>query len=82
MPPIKPAESKVPAIVSKFLRERTTPDPSCELYSRAIYSAFYQWEEAKRHPPLTKIAFGKALTAAGLRKRRMNGTIYIGVRLR
>lgn len=82
MPPIKPAESNVPPVVGKFLQERTIPDPSCEIYFHSIYAAFESWDGSQGHPPLTKISFGKALSAAGLRKRRMNGSIYIGVRLR
>lgn len=68
--------------VMTFIEECIIPDPLWEATSSDLYVHYKRWVAPYGDAPLDQSAFGRYLTKCGCRRRRSNGSIYVGVRLR
>ncbi len=86
MPPSRPPRqrqvSEAQMRVEAFLEECTIPDPLFRLASSELHVRYKQWIELQGQPSLDQYAFGKLLGKAGCKRRRSNGSFYLGLRLR
>ncbi|GEM_PF-5878305 len=68
--------------VSRFLLECAIPDPQYEIAAADLYEPYRRWAVSNDLAVLELPSFGRYAIAAGCRRRRSNGSIYIGIRLR
>lgn len=69
-------------VVSEFLNEATTPDPTAEVRAAELYKHYKEW--ADRHglgdrERLTATAFGRKLTERFRKVRTNTGAVYLGL---
>ncbi len=77
-----PATSEATEIVSVFLIECTTPDPRWQMSATELHRCYERWMVGRDGPQLGLHAFGKVAIKCGAKRRRSNGSMYIGIRLR
>ncbi len=68
--------------LDEFIREMIVEAEGCEISCRTLYLVYCEWHQTKSGSRLHQVGFGRALHKAGLRSRRYNGTIYLGIRVK
>ncbi len=81
-PPLQRQVSEAQMRVEEFLDECTIPDPLFRLASSELHVRYKQWMELQGQPSRDLPAFGRLLVKAGCKRRRSNGSFYLGLRLR
>jgi putative DNA primase/helicase len=69
-------------IVSQWFDEWCERDAGAETKGAALFSNYVAWSEARKEKPLTQTMFGSRLGGMGFDKRKSNGVVYMGVRLK
>ncbi|MFK0207997.1 hypothetical protein [Agrobacterium sp. NPDC090283] len=80
-PPSTLATSEATEMVSVFLKECTIPDPRWRMSATELHRRYERWMVGRDGTQLGLHAFGKAAIRCGAKRRRSNGSIYIGIRL-
>lgn len=65
-----------------FLDECTLPDPRWEITCHELFIRYTEWVRPLSGVPLDQSTFGRYLRKVGCKRRRSNGSIYVGIRLR
>lgn len=65
-----------------FVAERCAPDPNWFEHAAELWDAYRRWCEARGGDPGTRTALGRALAAAGYRRKQGHVVTWLGVRLR
>ncbi|MDH0907570.1 hypothetical protein N5C66_01655 [Rhizobium pusense] len=80
-PPRILATSEAAEMVSVFLRECTIPDPRWQMSATELHRRYERWMVGRDGTQLGLHAFGKVAIRCGAKRRRSNGSMYIGIRL-
>ena len=77
-----PERSGMLGHVRDFIEDCLVEDRASEVTAAAVFKRYEEWAAANSAPYIIFSSFGKFLQRAGIQKRRSNGTIYTGVRIR
>ena len=75
------ATSEAAELVSVFLKECTIPDPRWQMSATELHRRYERWMVGRGGTQLGLHAFGKVAIRCGAKRRRSNGSMYIGMRL-